>query len=41
MVFFKETQDTGYALICGPGGNYNPPLGDLRGLCDNVSKTSK
>lgn len=37
LVFFKETPDDGYALICGPGGSYNPPHGDLEGFCNDVS----
>lgn len=36
LVFFKETSDTGYALMCGPGGNHDPPLGNLEGFCNDV-----
>ncbi|XP_078481529.1 uncharacterized protein LOC100184627 [Ciona intestinalis] len=35
LVFFKETQDTGYGLICGPSNNLLYPDGNLEGFCAN------
>lgn len=36
LILFKDTHDDGYALVCGPGGSYNPPRGDLAGFCKDV-----
>ncbi|XP_039266215.2 uncharacterized protein LOC120341702 [Styela clava] len=39
LVMFRETNDAGFALVCGPGGNYNPQRGDLKGFCDSYYPT--
>lgn len=39
LILFKDTNYDGYALMCGPNGDYYPARGNLKGFCETYYPT--